>query len=101
MLGRATGVTASGYLEQIIEFRERWHLLQKNVSSFWKRWMQHYFHTLIKRSKWHTEKRNLQIRDIILVQDSNVVHGLWKLAQVCEVVVSRDNKVWDVFMYAF
>ena len=55
MLGRSTSVTPSGYLEEVINFRERWHLIQRITSSFWKKWIQQCFHTLIVRSKWHTE----------------------------------------------
>ena len=96
LLGRATSVAPSGYLEQVISFRERWHLVQRIVSSFWKRWMRDYFHTLIVRAKWHTDKRNLKIGDIVLVKDSNIVRGQWKLAQVCEIITSRDGKIRDV-----
>ena len=58
--------------------------------------MRDYFHTLIIRNKWHTEKRNLRLGDVVLVKDSNAIRGIWKMAQVCEVFVSRDNKVRDV-----
>ena len=58
--------------------------------------MRDYFHTLVIRQKWHTTVRNLQIGDIVLVQDSNVVRGKWKLAQVCEILPSSDKKVRDV-----
>ena len=37
------------------------------------------------RQKWHTNKRNLQVGDIVLVQDNSVFRGNWKLGQVAEV----------------
>lgn len=42
-----------------------------------------------------TEKRNVQIGDV-LVQDSNNIRGQWKLAQILEVAPGVDGKVHDV-----
>ena len=52
----------------------------------------------IVRYKWHMEKRNLQVGDVVLVKDTNIVRGLWKLAQVSEVSTGRDGKVHNVFI---
>lgn len=46
--------------------------------------------------KWHTEKRNLKVRDIVLVQDSNDVRGTWKVAQVIQADSGRDGLVRNV-----
>ena len=43
--------------------------------------------------KWHTEERNLQAGDVVLVQDSNSVRGKWKMALVKQPHLSEDKKV--------
>ena len=43
--------------------------------------------------KWHTEKRDLQVGDVVMMQDSNTVRGEWKMAVVCEAIRSSDNRV--------
>ena len=56
----------------------------------------YYFPTLVIQQKWHCERRNLKIGDIVLVQDSNAIKGSWKLAEMCEVLPSSDGKVRDI-----
>ena len=51
------------------------------------------FPNMVARPKWHTEQRNLEVGDVVLVQDSNAVRGQWKMAIVEEVIKSGDNKV--------
>ena len=48
------------------------------------------------RQKWHTERRNLQIGDLVLFQDSNVVRGTWKFAEVAVAERGKDGKVRNV-----
>ena len=96
LLGRASNNAPSGFIEQDVGLRARWKFVQSVVSSFWRRWMRDYFHTLVLRSKWHTARRNLQVGDIVLVKDSNNVRGCWKLAQVGGVFPGSDGMVRDV-----
>lgn len=60
--------------------------------------MRDYFPTLTIRQKWHTARRNLQEGDIVLVQDSDLIRGNWKLAQVEKVKSGSDGKVRDVIL---
>ncbi|XP_064115038.1 neurofilament medium polypeptide-like [Macrobrachium nipponense] len=46
--------------------------------------------------KWHTTRRNVRSGDVVLVQDSNVVRGAWKLAQVIRADPGQDGVVRDV-----
>lgn len=41
-------------------------------------------------------KRNVRIGDIVLVQNPKTVRGEWKLAQVMETIIGRDNIVRTV-----
>lgn len=76
--------------------RRRLEFIQSIVSSFWKKWQRDYFPTLFIRQKWHVERRNIRVGDIVLVQDPNPVRGKWKLAQVSKVEESRDGVVREV-----
>ena len=40
--------------------------------------------------------RNVQVGDVVLVQDSNTIHGQWKLGQICEAIQGMDGRVRDV-----
>ena len=45
------------------------------------------------RQKWHTSHRNLKIGDVVLIQDSNLLRGNWKLGKVSNVYPGADGKV--------
>ena len=96
LLGRASVRVPVGDWGTCQNPRIRWKFVQLVVDTFWRRWTRDYFHTLLIRQKWHTEQRNVQSGDIVLVQDSNNIRGQWKLAQVCEAIPGRDGKVRDV-----
>ena len=76
----------------------RQEFIDQITDNFWKKWMRDFFHTLIIRQKWHTTVRNLEVGDIVLVQDSNMIRGKWKLAQISKVLPSSDNIVRDVIV---
>ena len=76
--------------------KRRMMFMQSIVNNFWRRWHRDYFPSLIMQKKWHTSKRNLQIGDVVLVQDSNAIRGVWRMAEVAAVEVGRDGKVRDV-----
>ena len=44
----------------------------------------------------HTSKCNLKINDIVLIQDSNGLCGIWKLGRVSHVYPSNDGVVRNV-----
>ena len=67
------------------------------IESFWKKWIKFYFPTLIVQKKWHTDVRNVCVGDIVLLQqDSNDYKGIWRLAQVSEILDSSDGRVRSV-----
>lgn len=96
LLGRASNRVPSGPMVNTTDARKRFSLVQGIVTSFWKRWIRDYFPTLTVRQRWHTAQRNLRERDVVLVQDSDLIRGNWKLAQVERAIPGRDGKVRDV-----
>lgn len=60
--------------------------------------MRDYFSTLTIRQRWHTARRNLREGDVVLVQDSDLIRGNLKLAQVERAKPGRNGKVRDVVL---
>ena len=96
LLGRASAVIPQGPFEKRSSFKYRLDFTQSVVDAFWRRWTREVFPNLVIQPKWHTESRNLQKGDIVLVQDSNLVRGQWKLALVERAEPSRDKLVRKV-----
>ena len=80
------------------DLKSRQKFIDQITDNFWKKWMRDFFHTLIIRQKWHTTIRNLQIGDIVLIQDSNMIRGKWKMGQVSAILPSSDDRVRDVMV---
>ena len=96
LLGRSSVHAPDGLFVYDVKPKTRQKFISQIVKAFWKKWMVHYFPTLIIQQKWHCTKRNLRVGDVVLVQDSNVMKGNWKLATVSDVLASSDDKVRDV-----
>ena len=60
---------------------------------FWKKWTLVYFPSLVMQHKWHHEKRNLQIGDIVIIADKNSPRGQWKLGKINNGQAGIDGKV--------
>ena len=89
LIGRNAERISSGPFRPNVEeyldnasFRNRFQLVQMITDQFWRIWTKLHFPSLVVRQKWHSEKRNLQIGDICVIQDSNNLRGEWRLAQV-------------------
>ena len=72
---------------------QRLHVVNDAVDCFWQKWTELYAPTLIKQSKWMDEARPFQKDDIVLVADSNVMKGEYRVAVVHEVHPSQDGVV--------
>ena len=76
---------------------QRFKFVQKITDAFWKRWTENYFPSLIIQQKWHASKRNLKQGDIVIVQDSNLIRGKWRLGRITKADASlRDGFVRNV-----
>ena len=66
------------------------------MKTFWRKWTRDYFPGLIAQEKWHTEKRNVSLNDVVLVKDGKSFRGEWRLARVTKIIESKDGKVRKV-----
>ena len=96
MLGRSTSRVPQGPFEDATNFVNRYKFIQSIMNNFWRRWSREIFPSLVIQPKWHVDRRNTQIGDVVLVQDSNLVRGEWKMALVSNILQSKDNRVRKV-----
>jgi hypothetical protein len=96
LLGRSSSIIPQGPFSDVSSVKQRMQFLQEIVKRFWKRWSREVFPSLVIEPKWHTQKRNVQEGDVVLIQDSNVVRGEWKMGIVVQILESRDGKVRNV-----
>ena len=93
ILGRASARIPQGEFKARSSQKHRVDFLQNVVSGFWRRWTHEVFPKLVIEPKWHTERRNVRVGDVVMVEDINVVRGEWKIALVTRTQESADGKV--------
>ena len=91
LLGRSTSRVPSGPFRETTNPRHRFEFVQNIVKSFWRKWTRDYFPSLLIESKWHTAHRDVKVGDVVLIQDSNLVRGNWKLGKVITAKPSKDG----------
>jgi len=97
LLGNSTNRMPDGSYDNASSRYARYRFVQQVINSFWKRWTRDYFPTLLVQQKWHTSHRNVRVGDVVLIQDSNLIRGKWKLGQVIRADPSlRDGYVRNV-----
>ena len=96
LLGRATSRVPSGPFREDFSPKRRFLFIQGLVDAFWKIWIRDYFPSLLIRPKWHVQKRNMRVGDVVLIRDLNVVRGCWQMGQVTQVHLSNDQIVRNV-----
>ena len=69
--------------------------MQLLADLFWRRWLKEYLPTLQARQKWLHPKRNLQVGDVVLVEESTP-RKEWPLAKVIKTCQGRDGRVRSV-----
>ena len=88
--------SADIYDEKPNAAKNRFLHVQKIADQFWSVWMKLYFPSLIVQQKWHHVKRNLNVGDVCLLQDSNAIRGEWRYVKVTEVYPDRHGIVRNV-----
>ena len=102
-LGRSSDRISSGPFNHAGVFsddpkalRTRFHLVQSIADQFWKNWLRIYFPTLLVRPKWHVLRRNVSVKDIVLLQEEDSFRGQWRLGEVLTVFPDRRGNVRNV-----
>ena len=93
LLGRSTTRVPSGPFKESTTPKHRFEFIQHIIHAFWKKWTRTYFPDLIVRQNWHTAHRNLNSGDVVLIRDSNLVRGQWRLGIVSRTFPGTDGNV--------
>jgi hypothetical protein len=97
MLGHSTHNVPQGPFDFTANKYQRFKFVQRIADAFWKRWTEAYFPSLIVQQKWHTSHRNVRKDDVVIVQDSNLIRGKWRLGRISKAESSlRDGFVRNV-----
>ena len=98
LLGRNSNVVPQGPFDDQANIKNRYKFFQAIVYCFWRRWQREIFPSLVLEPKWHVEKRNVKIGDVVLFQESNAMRGEWKMALVSEATAREDGRVRKVLL---
>ena len=82
LLGRASSRIAGGPFADFTSIKNRFAFVEGISNSFWRKMTRDYFPSLLIRSTWHVQKRNIALGDTVIIQDSSTVRGEWKLGLV-------------------
>ena len=93
ILGRLSMEVPQGPFKERSSLKFRLDFIEKLVDGFWKQWARDVFPSLVIQPKWHVERRDVQVDDVVLIQDANTLRGQWKLAIVTKTVASTDGRV--------
>ena len=98
ILGRSSTKAPTGNFDKAVKSKRRFYFVQRLVDSFWKRWTIFYFPSLLSRRKWHQQKRNLCVNDLVIIKDKDLPRGKWKLGIISKVTQDIDGAVRRVFV---
>ena len=96
LLGRSFSRIPSGPWNETTNLRKRFYFVQSIINSYWKKWTQCYFPSLMLQQKWHHQTRNMKVGDIVIIQDKNLIRGQWRLGRISLVHPDSDGIVRNV-----
>ena len=76
--------------------RDRVEFIQRIDDSFWVRWTNDVFQSLVPRTKWSLDRRNVQVNDMVMTVDAEAIRGKWTIGRIVEVHPGSDGKVRNV-----
>ena len=96
LLGRSSNRAPQGPFSEGTGSKRRYEFIQPLTSGFWKKWVRDFSPVLLVRQKWHVQKRNIRVGDIVIIKDSNILRGRWKQGMVATVYPSEGGTVRKV-----
>ncbi|GFU96983.1 DUF5641 domain-containing protein [Trichonephila clavipes] len=70
-----------------------WQKITKIFHLIWKRWSVDYLNSLQQRNKWHFEKRDAKIGDMVIIKEDNLPSCQWSLGRINNIYPGKDSKV--------
>ena len=82
------------------ESKEMRHAHQRSINlikGFWKRWSDEYISSLKHRQKWNSDKKDLEMNQLVMIIDESKHRKEWRMGRVVEAEKStRDGRVRTV-----
>ncbi|GFX50247.1 uncharacterized protein TNCV_2782691 [Trichonephila clavipes] len=72
---------------------DNWQKITKIIQLIWKRWSVDYLNSLQQRNKWHFEKKNAKIGDMVILKEDNLPSCQWSLDRINNIYPGKDSKV--------
>ena len=69
LLGRSTSRAPRGPFLESSGSKRRYECIQRIIDGFWKKWNRDFFPSTLVKQKWHVEKQNLQVGNIVAIQN--------------------------------
>ncbi|GFX24745.1 integrase catalytic domain-containing protein [Trichonephila clavipes] len=94
LIGRPITSIVEADLTNLNENRlDNWQKITKIVQLIWKRWSVDYLNSLQQRNKWHLEKKNAKIGDMVIIKEDNLPLCQWLLGRINNIYLGKDSKV--------
>ena len=91
-MGHCTNNAPQGPFAECPNLNQRLNYIQEIITSFWKRWTREVFPNLVFEPKWHPEKRDVKVNNVVMLQDPNLVRGEWTLGVVDKIIDINDGR---------
>ncbi|GFX30859.1 hypothetical protein TNCV_4145671 [Trichonephila clavipes] len=72
---------------------DNWQKITKIIQLIWKRWSVDYLNSLQQRNKWHFEKKNAKIGDMVIIKEDNLPSCQWSLGRINNIYPGKNSKV--------
>jgi hypothetical protein len=94
LIGRTSANQSPGEFDDAdLILRRRWNISQRLSDHFWKRWLREYIPSLIKRSKWHSTTKPIQVGDVAILAEADGPRNSWPLGRVVATYPGKDGAV--------
>lgn len=84
-------VPETNYEASNIDTLQRWHLTQRIVQDFWRRWSEEYLTQLQLRYKWQNQIPEPGVGDVVLIKEDGLPPARWLFGRVMEKYPGTDG----------
>ena len=93
LIGRPLTVFPGPSQQDNRTLNRRFKSINNIIRQFWKKWSVGYLTTLQHRPKWHDNKQQYAVNDIVIINEANTPAMLWPLARITQIFDGNDKIV--------
>lgn len=71
--------------------KKQWRIAQSLADLYWRRWVQEYRPTLVRRQKWHDHTKPIQKGDVVIIVDEKAPRNEWLMGRIEETYPGNDG----------